>query len=358
MVQGVTLERQAPALDRVGDDHDRTVRVGRGLGVGLEQRGQVVAAQVREEVAHLPVAKGAEHRLEEAVRPAVRQRHELLPDLGAGQAEEGLVLGVRHVVDPAPQAVAVGAGERLLQTAPVLEVDDVPAVRPKHLADPLRLAVRHDAIETLAVEVDDPHHVAEPAHVLLGDGFPDVALVELSVAHEGDVARVRGRGEMVREVLTHEPAEGRRDRAEPDRARRVVDAVDVLRATRVGLEPAERPKASEGLLGEPPAQVLEGVEDGGGVRLDGDPVGRAEKHPVERGHDAHDRGRARLVAAHLQPVDVRPDVVRVVDHVGREPEHAPLDALEDADVVAAPIDVGHGPLSIAERRLDATGALR
>src|SRR2546426_6492224 len=59
-------------------------------------------------------------------------------------------------------------------------------------------------------------------------------------------------------------------------------------------------------------------------------------------------------SAHLQPVDVRPDVVRVVDHEGREPEHALLDSLEDADVVAGPVDVGHGPMSIAERRLDAT----
>ena len=45
-----------------------------------------------------------------------------------------------------------------------------------------------DPVEALAVDVDDPHDVAEALQRGVGDGLPDVALVELGVADEGDEA--------------------------------------------------------------------------------------------------------------------------------------------------------------------------
>ena len=45
-----------------------------------------------------------------------------------------------------------------------------------------------DAVEALAVGVDDEHHVAEPLQRRVGDRLPHVALVELGVTGEGDEA--------------------------------------------------------------------------------------------------------------------------------------------------------------------------
>ena len=53
------------------------------------------------------------------------------------------------------------------------------------------------------------------------------------------------------------------------------------------------------------------------MRLDRDEVAGPEPAEVERGEDRHDRGARCLVAADLDPVAVRPDVVGLVDHPDR-----------------------------------------
>ena len=50
------------------------------------------------------------------------------------------------------------------------------------------LDARNHAVEALAVEVDDPDHVAEALDRFFGDGFPDVAFVQLGIADQGDEA--------------------------------------------------------------------------------------------------------------------------------------------------------------------------
>ena len=50
--------------------------------------------------------------------------------------------------------------------------------------------VGHDAVERLAVEVDDPQHLAEPRDDRVDERLPDRALVELGVAEQRDL---RGR---------------------------------------------------------------------------------------------------------------------------------------------------------------------
>ena len=50
---------------------------------------------------------------------------------------------------------------------------------------------------------------------------------------------------------------------------------------------------------------------------------------VERGHDRDERGRRRLVPADLQPVDVLAEVIGVVDHPAREPQHLLLELSQE-----------------------------
>jgi hypothetical protein len=59
--------------------------------------------------------------------------------------------------------------------------------------------------------------------------------------------------------------------------------------------------------------------------LDRNPVSRPQEMKVERGDDGHHRRRGRLVPADLGDIGIWPDVVGMVDHLRREPEHPTLD---------------------------------
>ena len=102
--------------------------------------------------------------------------------------EEALVQPVRHLVDAPPQEISALPRVRLTQPPAVLQLDHVPAVEPEDLLELHRLDDRDDAVEALAVEVDDPEDVPEAARLRLDDRLPDVALVELGVAEDGDEA--------------------------------------------------------------------------------------------------------------------------------------------------------------------------
>jgi hypothetical protein len=99
----------------------------------------------------------------------------------------------------------------------------------------------------------------------------------------------------------------------------------VLRLAGVGLDALERAELGEVLPGQVAEQVLDGVEGRRGVRLDGDAVAGLELAEVEGGEDRDHRGRGRLVAADLRVVKVGANVIGMVNHVRREPEHTTLD---------------------------------
>ena len=82
-----------------------------------------------------------------------------------------------------------------------------------------------------------------------------------------------------------------------------------------------------------PEQILDGVEDRRGVRLDRDAILRPQHVEIERGHQGRQRGARRLVAADLQAVPVRPQMVGVVDHPGRQPQHLALERRQAGDLV-------------------------
>ena len=73
---------------------------------------------------------------------------------------------------------------------------------------------------------------------------------------------------------------------------------------------------------------MQRVEHRGGVRLYRDPVLRPHHVEIERRHQGRDRGARRLVAADLEPVAARPQMVGVVDHPGGEPQHLLFERLE------------------------------
>ena len=59
-------------------------------------------------------------------------------------------------------------------------------------ADAADRDIRHDPVERLPVDVDDPQHLAELRDQRVDDRLPDRALVELGVADERDLAPPRG----------------------------------------------------------------------------------------------------------------------------------------------------------------------
>ena len=314
VVRGMALGRQAPALDRVREHDARAVAHGVGLPVPVEQRAEIVAAEV------------AERRQQRRVVQPAGVDLQALAELAGGCAQQPLVLLVGHQVDALAQR-----GLRR-EPRPVLDHHAVPAGRLEHRLQPSRSDVRHDAIERLPVEVDDPQHLAELAHHRVGDGLPARALVELRVADQRDLAAADRHVEVPGDVAVRDRAPDRRRRAEPDRAGRVVDRVRVLGPRGVGLQPAELAQRLQVGAVEPAEQVVDRVEHRRRMRLHAHAVGRLEHAEPQRGHQRHHRRARRLVPADLHARAVRPHAVGVVDDRRGEPEDPPLHLVEDLEI--------------------------
>ena len=228
VVGGVALGRELPALDRVREHRRRAVADGIGLPVAVEQRAEVVAAEVAERVQQLVVLEVVGDDLEPP------------PQLGRVGAQQALVLLVGHRVDAPAQRLVGG------ELRPVLDHHAVPARGLEHRGEAAGGDVGHDAIERLAVEVDDPHHLAEARDHRVGDRLPARALVELGVAEQRDLAAADRDVEVPGHVAVRERAPDRRRRPDPDRAGRVVDRVGVLGARRVATAARRTGAASPG----------------------------------------------------------------------------------------------------------------
>ncbi len=107
-----------------------------------------------------------------------------------------LVLLVAHGVDAPLEQLATFGREQFAEARPVLEGDRVPTHGFEHAPDPVRSNARHDPVERLAVQVDDPKDLAQLRHPGVHERFPHGALVELAVADERDVATPLGRAEV------------------------------------------------------------------------------------------------------------------------------------------------------------------
>jgi hypothetical protein len=290
-----------------------------------------------------PVVVAVEQAADELVGPEVGSRGVLArrpPLEGQGGVEV-----VRAVVDPLAQDLAAGLGEGGLQLLAVLDRDDGPAHGTEELLDLGEQLLRHDAIQALAVVVDHPPEIADVVFPALEQGLEDVALVELGVAddrHHPPGRPILGDEPVQADIVLGQGREERHGSTEADRARGEVDRCRVLGPGRVGLRPAQGPEPLERVSGLLAQEVVGGVHDRARMRLDGDPVARPEHVEEKRRHDGRDRGAGGLVAADLELVAARPQVVGVVDRPGREPEQLLLDRRQHAALLVGKVGTDHG----------------
>ena len=189
----------------------------------------------------------------------------------------------------------------------------------------------HDAVEALAVIVDDPPCIAQVVLPAFLQALVDVAFVEFGVAHQRDHPAERPVcGPWLGfEIVLHDRCEGGFRNAEADRACGKVHIVNVLGAAGIGLRAAIAAKVLELLKCLIAHQVVHGVVDRCGMRFDGDTIFRAQCVEIERGHDRDHGGAGSLMTADLYIiVALVAQVVRIVDGPGRQPEQALLEGLE------------------------------
>ena len=216
------------------------------------------------EVAH--GAGRARRRLSEPTRSRssadVLAGQDAVGDLVGRHAQHPLVLLVGHLLEPAAQR----RGRRGARTAretnrPHFERDDLPAGGGEHALEALDLDVGHDAVQGLAVEVDDPQQLAERGDLRVGDGLPDGALVELGVAEQADEpAGGGGVGEVGAGVAVRDGRPQRGGGADADRAGGEVDGVGVLEPAGVALQPALGAQRRQVGGVEVAEQVVDGVQ--------------------------------------------------------------------------------------------------
>ena len=325
----VPCERQAHALDGVGDEAGGLVALGLGRAQGLDDRLDVVAAEIGHQRAELLVVQLVDDAARLGAAEIGEQR--LAPGRAALEGQCG-VEAVRAIVDPAAQRLPARPREGGLQLAAVFDRDAVPAHVAEQALDPAEQPVGHDAVEALAIVVDDPPQVPDVVLPAFEQGFVDVALVELRVAGDRDVPAGRKIGAtepMQSCVVGHERGKGGHGDAETDGAGGEIDLGAVLDPRRVGLNAAELAKAFQLLPRLAAEQVVDGVEHRPGMRFDRDAVLRPRDLEIERREDGDRRRAGGLVPAHLQTVAVRADVIGVVDRPGGQPEQLLLELAED-----------------------------
>ena len=228
---GCAGDGQAPALDGVGEDDGRRVGIGLGLRERLGQLQDVVAAEVgragragrRPGCPRSPAATPCGSEAGRISRPRASS-----PVQRIRLWYSGLLISSMRWRSASPS----GRSKAALSRRPYLHSS---TCQPLAWNSDFELGgadAGDDPVEALAVEVHDPEDVAEALDVILEDGLPDVALVELGVAHQRDVPLGGDVAEVELGVAGDGGREGRRDGAQPDRSGREVDRVVVLRLAR------------------------------------------------------------------------------------------------------------------------------
>jgi hypothetical protein len=270
----VALERQADALDGVGDEADRTIVIDRFES--LDHAGHIVAAEIGHQRQQFLVAARfdqARHRtlIADLVVEPLAERSTAL------EAQRRIDL-VRTIVDPGLQCSSAGLGKSRLHQPAVLHDHHVPAKVAEHGFELLPQTLAHHGVEALAVVVDDPPGVAQPVLPAFKQGFEDIALVHLGIADQRDHAAFAAvlHPAVSRDVVLHQRGEQRLRDAEADRAGGEIDIVDVLGARRIALRPLEAAEVLELLARLVAEQILDGVEHRARMRLHRDAVFRLQ----------------------------------------------------------------------------------
>ncbi len=301
---------------------------------GFENRFHVVAGEIGHQALQRLIVVVVEDGADPGI--AVEVAVEMLAPALAALVNQRRIERIRAGVDPFAQMMAVGAGKGRFQKPPIFQGDDAPAHHLEHRVDAPEQAIGNHRVEALAVVVDHPPEVADIVLPALEQGLEDVAFVELGVAGQRNHAawRILGRHQVLEaKIILRDRGEQSHPDTEADRSGREIDGFAVLGPRRVGLGAAERPKALQLVARLMPEQVLDGVEDGRCMRLDCDAILRAQHVEIERGHQGRQRGARRLVPADLEPVPVWAEMVGVVDHPSRQPQHLALERPETRELV-------------------------
>ena len=162
-------------------------------------------------------------------------------------------------------------------------------------------------------------------------GFVDIALVQLRIAGDRDMAArrhtFRQQAVQAHVILDQRGEAGGRD-AEAHRSGGEIDLAAIFHPAGIGLGTAEPAQVLHLVARLPPEQGLRGMKYRGGVGLYGDAIPWPELFEIQRREDGDHRSAARLVPAHLQPIPVGPHMVGVVHHPGGEPQQLALDLFE------------------------------
>ena len=331
MVVLVAREGQAVALDRVGDEAGRPVIV--DGGEPFEHGSHVLPGKIGHEAVQLLVVMALQQAADSGEMAEV-----VLQRLSPGRpalVDEGRVAGVRAIVDPAFQSLAVPFPEGRLKAFPVFERVDLPSHRPENAVEAPEQAVGHDRVEALAVVVDDPPEIADIVLPAFEHRLEDIALVDLGIAHYGHhpSGRAAVPQPLQADIILHDGGECGDPHAEADRAGGEIDIVAVLGARGVALRAAEGAEALQLLARLPPEQILDGVINRACMGLHRHPVAQFQRVEIERREDRRDRSAGRLVPSNFQSVAALAEVVGIVDHPGRQPEHLALERFQGCQAI-------------------------
>jgi len=134
------------------------------------------------------------------------------------------------------------AREQLPQPAAILDRDRLPTRRIEHRPNAAGRDVRHHPIQRLAIQIDNPQHLAQTRNHRINQRLPDRVLIQLRVAQQRDLTAALRHIEVPGHVAMRQRAPQRRRGSDPDASRREVDRVRVLGPRWVRLQPAERPQ--------------------------------------------------------------------------------------------------------------------
>ena len=73
----------------------------------------------------------------------------------------------------------------------ILEHDDAPSHRPEHAVNAVKQPIRYDAVQALAVVIDDPPDVSHVVLPALEKSFKNIALIQFRVADQRNQASGR-----------------------------------------------------------------------------------------------------------------------------------------------------------------------
>ncbi|MNK98909.1 hypothetical protein D3C87_1192880 [compost metagenome] len=281
----VTRDRGAPALDCVSEEAGRMVVIDGGEHVG--HCGDAIAAEVFHECGKLDVAAAVDERGNVALVAEIV--HQTLAPNGSAHERQCRVELVGAIVDPFPKAFTARFLECGALKDAVFDAHDVPAKGVENILDPLEQPLMHDAVERLAVIVDDPPGVAQTVFPAFLQALVDIAFIKLRIADKGDhpagahvLAPAFGGN-----VVLHDRREGGDRHSEPHRPGGEVHIVSILGAARITLDATVSAEILHLLASLVAHEILNRVKNWGCMRFDGDAVLRTQCRKIERRHDRH-----------------------------------------------------------------------